>query len=395
MNICLVAQVENWRGGIQQYSQNYAEALFEKENISVLGYHSYFPLWLYPGEKERIPEEHRNWKKNVPIYNVLRYYSLISAWRAFYLITEKINADVVDIQWCTTFHAPILIPLMVLLKRFSSATVVVTVHNVLPHETRFFDKPLCQLVFGMADQLVVHSKKMKEDLKELISKGSENVSIIPHGICLDYPLSITREAAKKQLGIKQKFVILFFGLIRKYKGLDKLLAAFKCIKDEFDLSLLIAGDFVDGKEKYDRLISEYGIDAVTYVHAGFVKDEDVPLYFNAADVLVQPYIHFAGQSGVAPTAYYYGKPVIATRVGGLPEIVLDGVTGCVVAPSDIESLANAIRYLFNHPEKMEEFGKNGKNYLSEELSWEGIVTKMIDIYSNGSGTCSRVGGGRK
>ena len=96
MKICLIAQVENWRGGIQQYSQNYAEALSRKIEISIIGYHSYFPLWLYPGEIKQITEEYRKWKRDVPVFNVLKYYSLLSVYEVFKLITQKIKANVVD-----------------------------------------------------------------------------------------------------------------------------------------------------------------------------------------------------------------------------------------------------------------------------------------------------------
>ena len=382
MKIVLIAQVENWRGGIQQYSQNYAEALVEKSETSIIGYHSYFPLWLYPGEKDQITEQHRKWKKDVPVYNILKYYSLFSVYKAFKLIQKKINADVVDIQWCTTFHAPILIPLIFFLKRFSKVVTVLTVHNVLPHETRFFDKPLCNIIYRIPDRLVVHSEGMKNDLMNIFGISSEKISIIPHGICIDYQKIISRETAKKELGIKEKHVILFFGLIRKYKGLEHLLAAFKKIRDEFDVSLLIAGDFVEGKDKYDKIILESGIDNVTYIRAGYIKDEDVPLFFAAADFLVQPYINFTGQSGIVPTAYYYSKPVIATNVGGLPEIVINGKTGLIIEPKQTDQLVDAIRLYLQQPEKIEEYGSNGKKFLEENLSWDGIVSTMLAIYSD-------------
>jgi len=382
LKICLVAQVENWRGGIQQYSQNYAEALNPRAETCVVGYASYFPLWLYPGEIDKITEQFRQWKKEVPVFNVLKYYSLISVYKAFRLITKKIMADVVDIQWCTTFHAPILIPLIFLLKQFSKVAVVLTVHNVLPHETRFFDKPLCRIIYRMSDRLVVHSEKMKNDLIKIFDISSEKVSIIPHGICLDYQKTIAREEAKKELGIKEERVILFFGLVRKYKGLEYLLAAFKKIKDKFDVSLLIAGDFVGGKDSYEKMIVKYGIEDKVYIHSRYIKDEEVPLFFSAADFLVLPYVNFTGQTGVAPTAYHYSCPVIATSVGGLPEIVINDKTGLVVAPQNVEQITKAIKFFLQQPEKIEEYGSNGKRFLEEDLSWDGIVSSMLEVYAS-------------
>ena len=381
MKICLIAQVENWRGGIQQQSQNYAEALIQKSETSIIGYHSYFPLSLYPGETEQITEQYRKWKKDVPVFNVLKYYSLLSVYEAFKLITKKIMANVVDIQWCTTFHAPILIPLIFLLKCFSKVNVFLTVHNVLPHEIRFFDKPLCKIIYHMSDRLVVHSEKMKNDLMNIFGISSEKISIIAHGICLDYQKAISREEAKNKLGIKEKYVILFFGFVRKYKGLDYLINAFTQIKDDFDVALLVAGDFVEGKDRYEKIINRYGIQDRVYIRSGYIKDEDVPVLFSASDFLVQPYNHFSGQSGITHTAYNYSIPVIATNVGGLPEIVLNGRTGLIVEPKDSNQLSQAIRTLLQNNKKISKFGENGKIFLEQELSWDSIAEKMITNYS--------------
>lgn len=381
MKICLIAQVENWRGGIQQYSQNYAEALIQKSETSIIGYHTYFPLWLYPGETEQITEQHKKWKKDIPVFNILKYYSLVSVYKAFNLITKKITANVVDIQWCTTFHAPILIPLVILLKYFSKVNVFLTVHNVLPHEIRFFDKPLCKIIYRMSDRLVVHSEKMKNDLMNIFGISSEKISIIAHGICLDCKKAISRKEAKNKLGIKEKNVILFFGFVRKYKGLDYLLKAFIQIKDDFDVALLVAGDFVEGKDKYEKIINRYGIQDRVYIRSGYIKDEDVPVLFSASDFLLQPYTHFAGQSGITHTAYNYSIPVIATNVGGLPEIVINGRTGFIVEPKDSNQLSQAIKTLLQDNKKISVFGKNGKIFLEQELSWDSIAEKMITNYS--------------
>ena len=381
MKICIIAQVENWRGGIQQYSQNYAEALATKASTCVVGYKSYFPLWLYPGDTTNIKNQHRKWKEKVPVFNVLKYYSLLSVYKAYRIISKHEKADVADLQWCTTFHAPILIPLVLLLRFFSKTSVFITVHNVLPHENRFFDKVLCKIIYRLADKLVVHSQKMKQDLLDIFHIKPDKVSIIPHGICSDYKHTISNQQAKDKLGIKEKTVLLFFGLVRRYKGLENLLKAFSQVHEKFDVALLIAGDFVEGKEKYETFIRDNNLSSKTYIHAGYIKDEDVPLFFSASDILVQPYLSFSGQSGVPPTAYYYSKPVIASKVGGLPEIVINNKTGLVI-DSNTDELTNALSYLLNNPDKIEEFGNNGKEFLENELSWNNIAHLMLNNYSD-------------
>lgn len=385
MKVCIVAQVENWRGGIQQYSQNYSEAMFKKTETYAVGYKSYFPLWLYPGEKKNMNLQHRRWNENVPVYNILKYYSLLSVYKAFSVISRKIKADIVDIQWCSPFYAPILIPLVFLLKYFSQAKVFLTVHNVLPHEHRVFDKSMCKMIYGISDRLIVHSEGMKRDLIDIFNIPSDKISVIPHGICFEDTSTISREEAKKNLGIREESVLLFFGLVRKYKGLENLLEAFGTIKDEFNVALLIAGDFVEGRDKYEKLIEKYDMKDRVYIHSRYIKDEEVPLFFSAADILVQPYMNFSGQSGVPPTAYHHSIPVIASNVGGLPEIVINDHTGLIVEPNDTKQLGDAINFFLQNPSKIETYGINGKKFLETELSWNGIAEKMFTIYSESAG----------
>ena len=379
MKVCLIAQVVNWRGGIQQYSQNYAQALAELVELVVVGYKSYFPLFLYPGDKKKITSQHRPWQSDIPLHNELKYYSLVSSYRAYCIISKQEKADVVDIQWCTTFHAPILIPLVWLLRLFSKTKIFITVHNVLPHETRFFDKFFCGLLYRSAHRLIVHSQKMKDDLMELFNVPDTQALVIPHGICLDHKEAVTSEEARKRLGITQQFTLLFFGLIRHYKGLDILLEGFAKIADEFDVGLVVAGDFVEDRDVYEQFIRTRGLENKTYIFPGYVDDRDVPVYFSAADVIVQPYRHFAGQSGVPPTAYFYEKPVIASRVGGLPEIVIDHHTGLTIEP-DVDELAAALRFLLSRPDIMVRYGQNGRRFLEQELSWENIARIMKKNY---------------
>jgi glycosyltransferase involved in cell wall biosynthesis len=223
---------------------------------------------------------------------------------------------------------------------------------------------------------------MKRDLTTIFRIQPDKVSVIPHGICFEDRSTISAGEAKKKLGIREELVLLFFGLVRKYKGLDILLEAFGKIKDEFNVALLIAGDFVEGVEQYEDIIKRYGMKEKVYMHSRYIKDEEVPLFFSAANILVQPYRHFAGQSGVPPTAFHHSIPVIASHVGGLPEIVIHNQTGIIVEPDNTEQIANAIRFFLENPSNIEEYGKNGKSFLETELSWAGISEKMMTIYSD-------------
>jgi glycosyltransferase involved in cell wall biosynthesis len=182
------------------------------------------------------------------------------------------------------------------------------------------------------------------------------------------------------LGIKEKHVILFFGFVRPYKGLDYLIRAFKQIGEKFNAALVIAGEFFSGLTQFENQLKKTGIANRIHLFPRYISYEEVPLFFSAADIVVQPYIKFSGQSGVTQTAYLYSLPVVATDVGGLPEIVIHGKTGVVVKPADAEALARAMEELIVDSGKRQKYGSNGKEFFESHLGWESITEKLLEIY---------------
>jgi glycosyltransferase involved in cell wall biosynthesis len=223
---------------------------------------------------------------------------------------------------------------------------------------------------------------MQNDLIQIFKINSNKIFIIPHGVCFEYDKKITKEKSRRLLNIREKYVILFFGLVREYKGLWYLIRAFEKFYKDFDAALLIAGDFIEGKEKYEKLINDLKIRDSVYIQARYIKDEEVPVFFAASDLLIQPYLNFSGQSGVPQTAYYYSLPIVASDVGGLPEIVLNKKTGLIVEPKNIDQISDSIKFFLKNPNKIVEYGENGKRFLEQELSWDSIVEKILNIYSN-------------
>ena len=381
MKICLVAPVTGWRGGIHQYSVHLVNNLAKAHEVQAISYKSMFPRWFYPGELPTNPGDIAV-SHCIAVHNVLKYYSLISALRAARIIS-RIGPDVVDIQWFVPQHGLVLIPLILFLKSWygSTARIFLTVHNVWPHERRFFDTLLSRLAFRLSDRLLVHAERLREEAVKRFCQDPQKIAVIPHGICADGDISYGKADARARLGIKEKYVLLFFGYVRAYKGLDDLIGAFKIVAEKFDVALLIAGEFFTKVSECREELKNSGVLEKTYLFPRYVDAQEVPIFFAAADLLIQPYKKFSGQSGVTQTAYLHSVPVIATDVGGLPELVIHGESGIVVPPNDRQALASAIESLLSDEVKRDCYGRAGKNVLEAQLTWDRVSERLLKIYA--------------
>ncbi|MGB7947881.1 MAG: glycosyltransferase family 4 protein [Candidatus Binatia bacterium] len=382
MKVCLVAPVSRWRGGIHQYSVNLANNLATKADVEVVGYKSIFPLWLYPGESKKISGEFAV-AEGIQVHEILKYYSLLSSFKAARIINSQIRPDVVEIQWVAPQHGFVLIPLMLFLKFWfrSKAKIFLNVHNVLPHESRLFDRIFSRLAFGRADKLLVHAERLSAQMVENFGQSIDKISIIPHGVCVDGAVRYERRQARAELGIKEEYVLLFFGFVRPYKGLDDLIKAFGEVAKKFDVALVVAGEFFTDLKHYERELEKSDLLNRTYIFPRYIAYEEVSLFFNAADMLVQPYVRFAGQSGIPQTAYLHSLPVVATDVGGLPEMVIHGETGLIVPPGDPQALASAIEVLLSDREKRRRYGLSGKRLLESDFAWDRVTEKRLKVYA--------------
>jgi D-inositol-3-phosphate glycosyltransferase len=382
MKICLVAPVSHWRGGIHQYSVQLANNLAKTAEVKVVSYKSIFPRWFHPSKLKKTSGEIPV-SGEVAIYEILKYYSLLSSFKAARVIQNSIQPQVVDIQWFVPQHGFVLIPLILLLKFWfrSKATIFLTVHNVLPHERRVFDCLLSYLAFRFSDRLLVHAEILRDETVKSFCENPQKIAVVPHGICVDGTVSYEKTDARVHLGIKEKYVLLFFGFVRPYKGLSDLIAAFKEVVNRFDVALVIAGEFFTAATEYRKELEQHGVAKRTYLFPRYILYEEVPHFFSAADIVVQPYVRFSGQSGVTQTAYHYSVPVVATDVGGLPELVLHGKTGLLIKPGDPGSLAQALETLLADADRRHEYGRNGRRFLENHLSWERISQRLLEIYA--------------
>lgn len=244
-----------------------------------------------------------------------------------------------------------------------------------------FDKIMCWLIYHLTDAFIVHAQENKKELASLFCLLPEKIFTIHHG---DYSFfkerigsSLTQ--AKKALGVQNRKVLLFFGFVRPYKGLVCLLEALpKIVKEEKGVILLIAGEVWDKIEKYIQIIQREQIEPFVKFFPFFIPDDKVPLFFNAADIVVLPY-EKSYQSGIVQIAYAFEKPLVSTSVGGIPEIVVDGKTGILVEPGNSESLARSILKLLEDKELRKNLGREGKKY-SEKFAWASISEKTLEVY---------------
>jgi glycosyltransferase involved in cell wall biosynthesis len=197
-----------------------------------------------------------------------------------------------------------------------------------------------------------------------------------HPVYSNFGDPVTKEEAKRHLKIEDEKVLLFFGFIRDYKGLDVLFKAVAILKSEMSFKLIVAGEFYSNEDKYLKLIDELDIKNSVVLHKDFIPQDEVKYYFSACDVVVLPY-KSATQSGIVQIANNFNKPMISTNVGGLGEVIQDGKTGYLVEKENHEQLAKAILKYYNE-NKESEFSNNIK-LERQKYSWEVFVKEMLNL----------------
>jgi glycosyltransferase involved in cell wall biosynthesis len=260
---------------------------------------------------------------------------------------SRFTPDLIVFQWWQPFFGPAI--RTVIETRRSHNPVIFLCHNVLPHESSVLDRVLTEIGFAGADAFLVQSREDGENLRRL--RKDPVMAMNPHPIYDFFDGNrFDRESARRELELELDGpVILFFGYIRPYKGLGLLIDAFAKSVKHVPAKLLIVGEFYEKREPYDQRISDLSICEHIRIVDEYVPNEEVEKYFKAADLVVLPYLS-ATQSGIVQTSYSFGKPVVVTDVGGLPDVVTDGQTGYVVPKNDPDALANAVVRFFNEDE---------------------------------------------
>lgn len=299
-----------------------------------------------------------------------------------YLLLNK--QKIIHIQWLLYPHEDYY---FLKILRLLKIKIVYTAHNILPHDKEFASEiNIFRKIYRLVDKIIVHADNNKMEIIDIFDINQEKIKIIPHGI-YDMFLakkSITQEAARSEIGIPMgKKVVLFFGIIRKYKGLEYLVEAFEEVKRKVnDAFLLIVGKVGGDEEEkkyYSELLSQFrNCNDVRCINE-YIPFENVGSYFSASDIVVLPYIK-TYQSGILLLAYAAAKPVIVTETGGLSETVEEGKSGFIVPSGDARSLAQGIIMMLESTLQMNQMGKYGKVLADTKYSWKNIADKTLEVY---------------
>ncbi|HEY6867825.1 MAG TPA: glycosyltransferase [Candidatus Eisenbacteria bacterium] len=370
MRVALLGPLAPWRGGLAQYLALLGEALTRHAEVRGFTFTRQYPGFLFPGRSQLDPGAERPSFPVEPMLDSIGPWS----WRRTAAALERWAPGAVVLKWWMPFFAPAFASAVGPL-RARGTRVVLVCDNLVPHERRPFDRALTLWMLRNSDGYLVMSDSVEGDLRRL--KPAAVLRRVPHPFYAQFDRGrTTRAAARARLGLDPDAeVAVFFGYVRRYKGLDTLLEAWAAVRRERPAVLVVAGDFYEDPRPYRRLAEAAGGPPAVRLIEGYLADEEVEALFKAADVTVLPY-RSATQSGVTHVAYALGVPVITTDVGGLAETVTPA-TGLVVPPGDPAALARAIARFF--AEGMAPALRAGVAALRAAHSWDSLAASTVGL----------------
>ena len=373
MQLALISTAPPYRGGISKHTSILVEKLSQNHSVDVINYSRQYPDFLFPGKTQYLDDksENDNSSRMIDSINPLTWFSTGNK-------LAKKNYDLVIFRFWNPFFAPALGVIAGIIKKKSSHTKLMSLcDNILPHEKTPLADFLTTYLFDKLDGHVVQSSQTENELQEVVENPVYEKRL--HPIYTNFPKKIDKITARKKLGLSAKNIILYFGIIRDYKGFDILLNAIAELKDSgLDFHLLAGGECYGSDEKYTQLISNLGISDYITWHNKYIPDSEVSNYFSAADVVALPY-RTASQSGVTQMAYSYDLPVVVTKVGGLPEIVDEGQSGFTIEPENPTELANILEKNLKAGTFLEMATYIKK--FKQKFSWEYFVNGIELVYS--------------
>lgn len=374
--ICIVGPSKRFLSGISYYTIRLANAMSMEKDVSVVCFRQLLPTFLFPGKShvgKNISD--LNFSPGIPVFDGMDYNNPLT-WIQAYSFLKAQKPDIIVLQWWTSSVAHMQLLLKLFAGLLNKPKIIIEFHEVVdPFEEsilpiRLYSKITGKLLRKNLDAYITHSESDKELVAKRYSIAPEKIHVIPHGLYDQYGELLDIKEARKNLSIKDDFVILSFGLIRKYKGTSYLIRAFEQLPTEIieKSRLLIVGEiWEDRKELLDQIKASPFYKHITLVDE-YVPDDKVNVYFSAADVVVLPYLR-ASQSGIAHIAMSFGKPVIVSEVGGLKESMVKYEGTFFVPPGDVDSIRKAI---------LNRFGER-KHYEVPDQKWDRIINCYIEL----------------
>ena len=373
-HIVIVGPAHPLRGGLATYNERLARELQQKNQVTLLTFSLQYPNFLFPGQSQ-FSDDPKPEDLHIDIaLNSVNPLNWISVGRKY----KRIRPDVVIFRYWMPFFGPCFGTFARIVKSNKHTQILAITDNIIPHERRFFDTPFSKYFLPVLDGAVAMSKKVLQDLREFpLRKPVAKTAYHAHPLYDNFGSVEERNEACKKLGLdKNNRYVLFFGFIRNYKGLDLLLEAMALLPDHLQhVHLVVAGEYYEDKAPYEEIIKKRQLGQRIDLHTKFIPNDDVRLYFSAADIVAQPYRN-ATQSGVSQVAYHFETPMIITNVGGLSELVPHGEAGWVCEPT-AESLAHAITSMYEG-DQLEHIRKSIKE-LKKQFSWPSMVHALESV----------------
>ena len=371
MKITIIGPAHPLRGGLASYNERIAQAYKDEgHEVNIITFSLQYPNFLFPGKTQYSSDAQPDLDISVAINSVNPFN-----WTKVGLQLKKQRPDLILCKFWLPFMGPCFGTILRIAKSNGHTKVASIIDNIIPHESRVGDRAFAKYFVGAVDGFVVMSKSVGQDMRKFTT--DKPVEFIPHPIYDNYGERVSKTTAKEYLQLQQTDKhLLFFGFIRKYKGLDLLLEAMADERIQRQgIKAIIAGEYYDDQQQYLDLIEKYNLQQHIILKDDFIPNDEVRYYFGASDVVVQPY-KSATQSGISQLAFHFEKPMIVTKVGGLPEIVNDSVSGYV---TEVDSKAIVTAILKYYAENKEAAFTEAVIEKKKEFSWERMTAGVLRV----------------
>ena len=368
MKVSIFSAFYPFRGGIAQFSALLYRSIEKKHSVQAFTFKRQYPNFLFPGQTQFVTET--DFADKIPARRVLDSMNPLSFMSTASAIKYSKSDIYISNYWMSFFG-----PAMGIIARLISGKTkqISILHNVIPHEKRFFDIPFNKFFLKKTDGFIVMSDAVLSDLISL--KPNAKYLRIDHPVYTHFGEKIHQKLAQQKLNLSSdKKTLLFFGLIRDYKGLDLLLEAFNSLDSSYQL--VIAGEVYGSFEKYDSLIQNSPNKSRIHLNNRYINDNEVATFFSAADVCILPY-KSATQSGITAISNHFHLPIIATNVGGLKETIHQQKTGLIVENPNSNEIKQSIDYYFFN--NLKENFSAAIQKENELKSWDNFANKLIEF----------------
>lgn len=376
LKVTVIGPTYPFRGGIAHYTTLLVHFLRQRHDVRFISYIKQYPKWLYPGNTAMDPSPDDSALRE-ECDRILTPMNPLTWLRTYRMILND-APDVLLLQWWTPFWSPMMFFLTRMLRRKAppGMQIIFLCHHIISPDGGMFDWFLARRILWRGNSFIVMSEEDFAFLRRALPWAHiRGTTHPPYDVFSRQPMA--QAEARAKLGLREdEKVLLFFGFVRRYKGLRHLIKALPAVREHLPAKLLVVGEFWEDERSYRELIQQLGLDDAVELHNTYVPNEAMSVYFSASDVVMLPYLE-ATQSGVVQVAMGFEKPMIATSVGGMPEVVQDGETGLIVPPADVGALEQAILRFFAD-DMGEQFTRNIRA-RKEYASWSPLINLIEEL----------------